>query len=297
MAGNDWLAALPLAGGLIDTAVSSRTSRRNVDKTVRHNKAESELAYQRQIEMWHMQNEFNSPAEQMKRFGAAGLNPHLIYGQGSAGNAASASPPNYQPSQAQYKYEAPAYGASIGAILPTLMAVGTWMQNMKASEVEIRSKETGMDKTRQLVEYLEAQNPKKLQDLDNKLSLFPYQQSMQRELAQKAQVNVADLLEEFKYKWGSPLQTEFADYKHAEGGGLKSIEFMRKLAEQKLKTAQASWTDMNITNPQQLIQMVLGGVMGLAGKTLRFNQAARSAPVKMIGKGQRGRWSLNRNRR
>ncbi len=37
--------------------------------------------------MWHKQNRYNSPAAQMSRFKAAGLNPHLIYGQGNPGNA------------------------------------------------------------------------------------------------------------------------------------------------------------------------------------------------------------------
>lgn len=38
------------------------------------------------------QNLYNSPAEQLKRFKDAGLNPNLIYGQGSAGNQPSATP-------------------------------------------------------------------------------------------------------------------------------------------------------------------------------------------------------------
>lgn len=38
-------------------------------------------------EMWHMQNEYNSPAAQMQRFREAGLNTHLMYGQGESGNA------------------------------------------------------------------------------------------------------------------------------------------------------------------------------------------------------------------
>lgn len=39
------------------------------------------------LDMWRMQNEYNSPVEQMARFKAAGLNPHLIYGKGTPGNA------------------------------------------------------------------------------------------------------------------------------------------------------------------------------------------------------------------
>lgn len=35
------------------------------------------------------QNEYNTPANQMKRFADAGLNPHLVYGSGSPGNQQS----------------------------------------------------------------------------------------------------------------------------------------------------------------------------------------------------------------
>ncbi len=44
------------------------------------------------LQMWNMQNEYNTPAQQMSRLAAAGLNPSLIYGAGSAtasGNASS----------------------------------------------------------------------------------------------------------------------------------------------------------------------------------------------------------------
>lgn len=38
---------------------------------------------------WKMQNEYNSPAAQMERLKAAGLNPNLVYGNGSATTTAS----------------------------------------------------------------------------------------------------------------------------------------------------------------------------------------------------------------
>ena len=42
-------------------------------------------------EMWHNQNEYNTPAAQMQRMREAGLNTSLMYGQGSSGNATSAA--------------------------------------------------------------------------------------------------------------------------------------------------------------------------------------------------------------
>ena len=41
------------------------------------------------LQMWNLQNEYNSPAAQMKRFEEAGLNPALMYGSASPGNAMS----------------------------------------------------------------------------------------------------------------------------------------------------------------------------------------------------------------
>lgn len=43
-----------------------------------------------QLDMWNMQNEYNSPQAQMQRFQDAGLSPQLVYSQGTSGNATSA---------------------------------------------------------------------------------------------------------------------------------------------------------------------------------------------------------------
>lgn len=42
------------------------------------------------LDMWNLQNEYNSPQAQMKRYEEAGLNPALIYSQGNPGNASNA---------------------------------------------------------------------------------------------------------------------------------------------------------------------------------------------------------------
>lgn len=57
-----------------------------------------ERQYADQIAFWNMNNQYNTPANQIQRFKDAGLNPHLIYGQGSAGNSSSPpSVPDLQP--------------------------------------------------------------------------------------------------------------------------------------------------------------------------------------------------------
>lgn len=58
---------------------------------------------------WNMQNEFNSPKQQMLRFKEAGLNPNLIYGQMSNSPAVrSSSPQSYSPTAPQVDLTRPA---------------------------------------------------------------------------------------------------------------------------------------------------------------------------------------------
>lgn len=75
------------ATGLFNAGAARTTSINNTSMT---NKANMELAkygYSKDLEMWNRQNEYNSPESQMMRYEKAGLNPKLIYGQGTPGNA------------------------------------------------------------------------------------------------------------------------------------------------------------------------------------------------------------------
>lgn len=56
----------------------------------KYNTRLAEQQNQYNLEMWKLNNEYNSPQAQMKRFEEAGLNPNLIYGQGTPGNSPSA---------------------------------------------------------------------------------------------------------------------------------------------------------------------------------------------------------------
>ena len=75
-------------------------------------------AYQKNLEQWNRENEYNAPKAQMARLQEAGLNPNLIYGSTDGGTAARS--PQYEPPQLQ-RAEAPNYGAlglSMNNILP-----------------------------------------------------------------------------------------------------------------------------------------------------------------------------------
>lgn len=281
-------ALLQLGGALYEGHQNRKVAKRNTDLTLEANKRESELAYQREMEMMRYQNFYNSPEQQMQRYIAAGLNPHLIYGQGTPGNMDTI--PRYHPAEQQYKYESAHAGAAISGVLPTLMAVGTWMQNMRATEAEIRSKQvqqerglTETERARQLIEFLKSRNPQLLQDAEQKLSLYPYQKQMMDYQSNISREKLFELEQEFRYKYGESL---FAQYdpsfepKKGEGwsdfGGTKRLQFLQEASKTKLAEAKASWADFDITDPQALMMMVLQGVMGMAGAQLRLSTHAKN---------------------
>lgn len=58
------------------------------------NKAMWNVQRDQQINMWHLQNEYNTPSAQVQRLRDAGLNPNLAYGQVADSKAAQVGVPN-----------------------------------------------------------------------------------------------------------------------------------------------------------------------------------------------------------
>lgn len=83
----------PVVGGLFNAFSGESANETNI-----------ELQRQQQLwneKMWQMNNEYNTPANQIARLKEAGLNPNLMYGQGTVGNSSSpaqgVSPAHVQP--------------------------------------------------------------------------------------------------------------------------------------------------------------------------------------------------------
>lgn len=66
------------------------------------NRENADIAFGREMELLKFQLDYNTPYNQIARFKEAGLNPNLIYGQGSPGNMQNApSPPVAAPARRQ----------------------------------------------------------------------------------------------------------------------------------------------------------------------------------------------------
>jgi len=89
--------------GLLNSALARKTSVENTEKTIQANKQMAAYQYSKDLEMWNRQNEYNSPENQMLRMKNAGLNPNLMYGHGTSGQATTM--PKYNAPRIDYSYE------------------------------------------------------------------------------------------------------------------------------------------------------------------------------------------------
>lgn len=116
------------------------------------------------LDMWRMNNEYNSPQAQMKRFEQAGLNPNLIYGQGTAGN--SSSPPQMTTPQAP-KYDKAAAELSRAF---NIEGIRTMIANRKAAQAEADIKRTAAERAKD--EYLADQEFSRAYTYDPQKGLY-----------------------------------------------------------------------------------------------------------------------------
>lgn len=79
-----------------DLAGAVATQGLNIISTAMTNEANERIQQQQNawnLEQWHRNNEYNSPAAQMQRLKAAGINPDVMYGQNAGGAAGNSSNP------------------------------------------------------------------------------------------------------------------------------------------------------------------------------------------------------------
>jgi len=116
-------ALISLGSSLINNNANKKAQQRQN----RYNKAEAELAYQRQMEMWNLQNQYNSPANQMQLMTQAGLNPNMVADK-AGGSSRADRGPEYQAA----RYEASGFSPA-ASIAPALQMY----QNYRMNEAQI----------------------------------------------------------------------------------------------------------------------------------------------------------------
>lgn len=144
-----------LLGSALGFGSQKKTNQANMELAKYQNEwqtQENEKAYQRSLQMWNLQNEYNSPTQQMARLRTAGLNPNLVYGNGAVGNTTS-NYPEYEPADIDRAHLSPYRGWNQGLsdAVSNFLAFRSnraQVENMEAQNSLIRQ-QTATEATRQ----------------------------------------------------------------------------------------------------------------------------------------------------
>ena len=110
------------------------------------NRENAEYVYQKDLEQWNRENEYNSPAAQMQRYKEAGLNPNLIYGQS---NTAASSPSMSTTDAAGYPMSG---GSGVGDNMPSIT-----IPNFYKEYMDLKTQKMQQDSIQQNIDLQKAQ--------------------------------------------------------------------------------------------------------------------------------------------
>lgn len=127
---------LSAGGGLVSGVVNNLFANSAARKQHEREKELMDIENQYAIDMFNRTNAYNTPSQQMKRFREAGLNPNLMYGNGSAASGNADMP------------SAPSSGTAAKAEYPGIGNLGASAYQAYGESLQYKSVEAQTEKTR-----------------------------------------------------------------------------------------------------------------------------------------------------
>lgn len=146
----EWIGAAAAAAASGASALAMSAKKRGSTRMMQVSKELANYNNELSLKNWRLQNEYDSPVAQMERFKEAGLNPNLIYGQMSSGQAPSAGQVSTDPND--YTAGSDRYAQALQGVAG---AIGMY-QDLKAKQGQI-------DQARAVTEQVQTQKLLNLQ--------------------------------------------------------------------------------------------------------------------------------------
>lgn len=287
---NIGLGVASLIGGGISAVAGLFGGKKSNDANVKvareYNQGQMDLAkYQNEqnIKMWNMQNAYNTPAMQMQRMQEAGLNPNLMYGQGTTGNASSAPDamtPQMTKPDLSYQYVADA-GKSVGD------AVQSYIQAQMA-DASIKKIDADTALTRQnIVNMQEDEKLKKLHQISMGFANSKSQKELefweQRYNAEMAVLDSTNILQR--------STAELNDARRFDSNAMRPLRKRLIKAQTRLAVASALLHDSNVKLNSARVDQIANSIE-LTDSQITSNNLENIIRTKLIHSGVNLRGSL-----
>lgn len=255
-----------LLGSALGFGSQKKTNKANMELAKYQNEwqtQENEKAYQRNLQMWNLQNEYNSPTQQMARLRTAGLNPNLVYGNGVTGNS-SGSAPQYQPADIKRAELSPYRGWNQGLsdAVSNFLAFRSnraQVENMEAQNSLIRQ-QTATEATRQA--NIAASTARSEFDLSQANRLKDVSVSMAEAQMSKAQHDASTAWSQSQQSW---IKTN-VDRALQE----TRIKIGKQQYEQLVQATRRLYQDNDINHFRNTLERMYGNSSGAIGSVRDF---------------------------
>ncbi|QCQ85050.1 DNA pilot protein [Blackfly microvirus SF02] len=179
--------AASIIGGILANRAQKKANKANQQLANSQNEAN--------VALWKQQSAYNTPQNQMARYSEAGLNPNLIYGQGSSGDAQS--PPTIERAEIR-----PEPNAGVQGALNALPAVLSMYQDFQLKKAQTDNVKANTEATQQgtlnaglMNGVLQNRFMQGQVDFQRSQKLFPYQLQIKEA---ESKMNQARVGQEFK---------------------------------------------------------------------------------------------------
>lgn len=183
------LQAIQTGGNALDSILNFFLGKKRDERQLKHSKELSAYEFDKNMEAWRIQNAYNAPSQQMQRFREAGLNPNLIYGKGTPGNATEL--PKYQAPRPNYRY-------NLGPMMQGVLA--NYNSTLKNNaEVDLLRKNRDLQDEKILTESVNrgltaAQTLKADADTKNRRILNSYQADLLKQQLVNSRTKVSEMV-------------------------------------------------------------------------------------------------------
>lgn len=133
--------------GVVGNFLGNKQAEKNQQQQNAFNAAEAQKTRDWQEKMWNLNNEYNTPLAQVNRLQDAGLNPNLVYGNGTMQNVSPMASSGAQASSTPFNDSIAArHAQNFDAIMRGLQTAIT-MQELKNKKAEGKNIESNTEKT------------------------------------------------------------------------------------------------------------------------------------------------------
>lgn len=254
------------AVSLASSIIAARAGKKQTNKTAQANMDLAKYQAQANEQFIDKQNAYNTPAMQMGRYNDAGLNPNLIYGQGSSGN--QESPARYEAPHVDYHFNPFQIPEVLGPFQDYQMREAQ-IDNVKANTESTRT-EIGNKLLDRLLTQVNTSRQEF--DLGQAKNLAPYSLDLKRQqnnqAHQKVMMNMLKMTE-----------MEFMNKIRAEQVKQAPLRSDQMSADLLFSQYRNQWMKMGITSSDHFLIRAIARAMQSGSPVIQFNKGKMDADL------------------